>query len=59
MLKLKDEPKENYGTLDVDNNSSDGMEEVVIKEMDKVDLPYPKSIWFIVANEFCERYLNN
>ena len=35
MLKLKDESKENYGTLDVDNNSTDGMEEVDIKEMDK------------------------
>ena len=56
MLKLKDEPKENYGTLDADNDSSsDGMEDINIKEMDKVNLPYPKSIWFIVANEFCER----
>ena len=37
MLKLKDEPKENYGTLDGDNDSSsDGMEDINIKEMDKV-----------------------
>ena len=26
------------------------------KESIKTDLPYPKSVWFIMSNEFCERF---
>ncbi|XP_062141372.1 peptide transporter family 1 isoform X2 [Drosophila sulfurigaster albostrigata] len=46
------EPKKNGGELVESNNFSNAVE----AEGQEKKLPYPKSVFFIISNEFCERF---
>ena len=43
-----------YQTFKGDKN--DNYEDLDIEEKKKKNLPFPKSIAFIISNEFCERF---
>ena len=50
-LSTDDNKTDHSENFKEDNNSKDEDKESI-----KADLPYPKSVWFIMSNEFCERF---
>ena len=55
-LSTDDNKTDHSENFKEDNDSKEEEVHDEDKESIKADLPYPKSVWFIMSNEFCERF---